>query len=72
MYGTFPSFFKIPVTLELIRCVETGTFPLTPTVVIGHVSNTRRPTRRFDEGMKPLDNRQRLLQCYEAFKKFEV
>jgi hypothetical protein len=67
-----PSFFKIPVTHELTRCVEYGTFPLTPTVVIGHVPDIPRPNRRFSEGMKPLDNRRAILQCYEAFKKFIV
>lgn len=72
MVGTSPSFFKIPVTHELTRCVEYGTFPLTTTVVIGHVPDIPRPNRRFSEGMKPLDNRRAILQCYEAFKKFIV
>ena len=27
-----------------------------------------RPTRRYNEGMKPLDNRRIVLACYEAFK----
>ncbi|PBK67270.1 hypothetical protein ARMSODRAFT_889451 [Armillaria solidipes] len=72
MVGTSPSFFKIPVTQELTRCVESGQFPHTPTIITGHVPDIPRPNRRFSEGMKPLDNRRAILQCYEAFKKFVV
>ncbi|KAK0464768.1 uncharacterized protein EV420DRAFT_1062917 [Desarmillaria tabescens] len=70
MVGTHPSFFKIPVTQELTRCVESGQFPPAPTIVPGHVPDLPRPNHRFSEGMKPLDNRRAILQCYEAFKKF--
>ncbi|KAK2459785.1 hypothetical protein APHAL10511_008217 [Amanita phalloides] len=72
MVGTSPSFFKVPVTRELTECVETGTFPPTPTIVTGHVPNIPRPDRRLSEGMKPLNNRRAILQCYEALKKFVV
>ncbi|PBK95740.1 hypothetical protein ARMGADRAFT_1052919 [Armillaria gallica] len=68
MVGTSPNFFKIPVTRELTRCVESGQFPPTLTIVTGHVLDIPRPNRRFSEGMKPLDNRRAILQCYEAFK----
>jgi len=44
MAGTSSSFFKIPVTHELTQCVEYGTFPPTPTVVIGHVPVIPRPS----------------------------
>ncbi|KAJ3511791.1 hypothetical protein NLJ89_g3891 [Agrocybe chaxingu] len=74
MHGTSPSFFKIPLTLELIRCVERGQPPPagTPTIVAGHVPEIPRPHRRFSEGMRPLDNRQAFLECYEGFKRFVV
>ncbi|KAH9475528.1 hypothetical protein JR316_0012643 [Psilocybe cubensis] len=70
MVGTSPSFFKIPVTQELTRCVAQGQYPPTLTIVTGHVPDIPRPSRRFSEGIKPLDNRRGILQCYEAFKKF--
>ncbi|PCH33417.1 hypothetical protein WOLCODRAFT_111788 [Wolfiporia cocos MD-104 SS10] len=70
--GTSPSFFKIPVTRELARCVESGQFPHTPTIVTGHVPDIPHPKRRFSEGMRLLDNRRAILQCYEAFKKFVI
>jgi len=68
--GTSPSFFKIPVTQELVQSVGRGQYPSTPTIITGHVPDIPRPNRRFSEGMKPLDNRRAILQCYEAFKKF--
>ncbi|KAF9487797.1 hypothetical protein BDN71DRAFT_578874 [Pleurotus eryngii] len=72
MVGTAPSFFKIPVTEQLSECVAQGQYPPTPTIVTGHVPDLPRPNRRFSEGMKPLDNRRVILQCYEAFKQFVV
>jgi hypothetical protein len=36
------------------------------------VPNIPRPSRRFSEGMKPLDSRRAVLECYEAFKRFVV
>ncbi|KAF9059108.1 hypothetical protein BDP27DRAFT_1342072 [Rhodocollybia butyracea] len=72
MAGTFPTFFKIHVTQELNSGVMTGTLPDAPTVVIGHVPVIPRPNRKLSEGMKCLDNRLAILQCYEAFKQFIV
>ncbi|KAF9061377.1 hypothetical protein BDP27DRAFT_1488558 [Rhodocollybia butyracea] len=72
MAGTFPTFFKIHVTQELNSGVMTGTLPDAPTVVTGHVPVIPRPNRKLSEGMKCLDNRLAILQCYEAFKQFIV
>ncbi|OBZ76165.1 hypothetical protein A0H81_03373 [Grifola frondosa] len=70
--GTFPSFFKIPITKELAECVQRGMYPENPTVVLGHVPDIPRPHRKWSEGMIPLDNRRIILQCFEAFKQFVV
>jgi len=70
MLGTAPSFFKIPVTQELISAVELGEYPSTPTVVTMHVPDIPRPSCRVAEGMMPLDNRQVIFACFEAFKQF--
>ncbi|KAF8527400.1 hypothetical protein BU17DRAFT_39503 [Hysterangium stoloniferum] len=67
MEGTFPRFYKIEVTADLDMCVRGGTYPATRTIVERHTP--RVPSRRSD-GMKPLDNRILILQCYEAFKQF--
>ncbi|KAJ7648246.1 hypothetical protein DFH06DRAFT_997333 [Mycena polygramma] len=68
--GTSPTFYKVPLTEELVRCVERGKYPHTPTIVAVHIPDLPRPHRRRLEGMKPLDNRQIILECYEAFKAF--
>ena len=72
MIGTAPVFYKIRVTKELSDAVIYGTFPKTTTVVYFHVPPVPRPYGRLSEGMKPLDNRRIVLQCYEAFKQFLV
>lgn len=72
MLGTAPSFFKIPVTEELSHNVAHGENPTAPTIVTGYIPNMPRPKHRIYEGMKPLDNRHVILQCFEAFKKFVV
>ncbi|KAJ6457561.1 hypothetical protein C8R47DRAFT_1060040 [Mycena vitilis] len=66
--GTSQTFYKIPVTEELVRCVEHGEYPNGPTIVAVHIPDLPRPHRRRVEGMKPLDNRRIILECSEAFK----
>jgi len=70
MLGTAPTFFKIPVTLDLVSAVELGQYPATPTVVTMHVPDVPRPSCRIAEGMEPLDNREVIFACFEAFKQF--
>ncbi|KAF9552488.1 hypothetical protein CPC08DRAFT_714597 [Agrocybe pediades] len=68
MAGTWPTFFKIPVTEELVTHVRHGTYPPTPTIVTFCHPPLPGPARHRSEGMKPLDNRRQILKCYEAFK----
>ncbi|TFK23489.1 hypothetical protein FA15DRAFT_462456 [Coprinopsis marcescibilis] len=68
MAGTVPTFFKIPVTQELVTHVRHGTYPPTPTIAAYCFPPVPRPARRRSDGMKPLDNRRQTLSCYEAFK----
>ncbi|KAJ7704344.1 hypothetical protein B0H17DRAFT_1224328 [Mycena rosella] len=70
LVGTSPTFYKVPLTEEFVRCVERGEYPNTPTIVAAHLPDLPRPHRRWGEGMKPLDNRHIILKCYEAFKAF--
>jgi hypothetical protein len=69
MTRTSPTFFKIPVTAELDRGIH---YPANPTIVLTHFPDLSRPELRLSEGMKPLDNRRAILQCYEAFKRFII
>lgn len=68
MEGTSPIFFKIPVTEELSTHVRHGTYPLTPTTVTFCFPPVPQLPNRRSDGMKPLDSRREILQCYEAFK----
>ena len=68
MTGTSPTFFKIPITSELMEAVRLGQYPPTPTVVMMHLPEVRRPARRLSEGMRPLDSRGKILACFQAFK----
>jgi len=70
MFGTSPTFFRIPITDDLARAVRGGICPENETVVLVHMPEVPRPHRRLSEGMRPLDNRRVFLQCYEAFKRF--
>jgi len=64
MDGSMPTFYKIPVTPELIRAVESGERPDEETVVHAYRPEVPRP----EEGMGPLDNRRIILSCFEAFR----
>jgi hypothetical protein len=66
MDGTMPTFYKIPITPELVTAVESGEQPDQETVV--HVYRPEVP--RPEEGMRPLDNRSIIFSCFEAFRKF--
>ncbi|KAH7903506.1 hypothetical protein BJ138DRAFT_1168048 [Hygrophoropsis aurantiaca] len=68
--GSSPTFLKVPVTAELADCVGRGVYPITPTVVSVHEPEIPRPSQRIVEGMRPLDNRHIVFQCYEAFRQF--
>ncbi|KAF9483571.1 hypothetical protein BDN70DRAFT_291086 [Pholiota conissans] len=68
MVLTSPSFFKIPITQELVRGIESGQPTSTPTTVIGFVPEVPHSNRKKD-GMRPLDNRRIIFQCFEALKK---
>jgi hypothetical protein len=67
MVGTWPAFFKIPVTQTLSTHVHHGTYPPKETCVTYCYPPIPCPSKH-SEGMKPLDNRHEILKCYEAFK----
>ena len=68
MVGTSPIFFKIPITQTLTTHIGHGTYPPEETRVTFCYPPVPRPGHRYNEGMKPLDNRQEILKCFEAFK----
>ncbi|KAH9828701.1 uncharacterized protein C8Q71DRAFT_457732 [Rhodofomes roseus] len=71
MKGTMPTFYRIPITLDLVRAVQMGEYPARETVVFAHVPAVPRPARRYIEGMTPLDNRAVVLACFEEIKHWQ-
>ncbi|KAF8336765.1 hypothetical protein F5887DRAFT_1138275 [Amanita rubescens] len=68
MTGTMPTFYEIPITLDLVHSVRHGKYSYQPTEVLAYYVPVTRQNRRWTEGMKPLGNRHNILSCYEAFK----
>jgi len=67
MVGTFPRFYLVPVTKELSDCVIDAQYPPNITTILSYIPKI---PRRVSDGMKPIENRKKILQCFEAFKKF--
>jgi hypothetical protein len=65
MSGTRPTFYLVPVTLELSNAVAMAQYPSSETVVSKCVTVV---TRRASEGMKDTQYRQLALQRLLAFK----
>ena len=63
---TMPTFYKIPITPELVAAVESGKRPEEETIVHAYCPEVPRP----EEGIRPLDNRFIILSCFEAFRRF--
>lgn len=70
MFGSAPTFYKIPVTSELTRAIANGQFPQHETVISMHIPAVQRYNQRLQEGLDPLDNRRPTFRCFEAFKKY--
>ncbi|KAK7688336.1 hypothetical protein QCA50_008708 [Cerrena zonata] len=70
MYGSAPTFYKIPVTSELTKAIAAGEFPQHETIIPMHIPVVPRRDRRLQEGMDPLENRRPTFRCFEALKKF--
>lgn len=68
MIGTYPTFYKVTVTEELSAAVRHGQYPNYTTFV--ERFDPLIGTRRYSYGMKPLENRKRILKCFEAFRQF--
>jgi hypothetical protein len=64
MVDTSPVFFK-PRLCQLIFAMDLSSRGNSVTFCYPPVPH---PTRRRSEGMKPLDNKRKILRCYEAFK----
>ncbi len=68
MSHSSPKFYKIKVTEELDYALRHGLYPPTTTFVYRHTP--RLPLCGLGYGMRTLENRKVMLQCFEAFKRF--
>ena len=65
MVGTYPKFYLVPVTMGLSDCVSEGSPPFQRTIVLRHI-----PMVSIRESMVLLEDRKKIIQCFEAFRKF--
>ncbi|KIJ31389.1 hypothetical protein M422DRAFT_185989 [Sphaerobolus stellatus SS14] len=70
MFGTAPTFYKLPITTALLDSIMTAQFPLRQTIVHKLVPPVPNMAQFLENGMRPLENRRVILQCFEAFKQF--
>jgi hypothetical protein len=72
MSGTAPTFYKIPVTEELVDAITCAQHPPNQTVIDKLVPPVPRLHSYMSDGMIPLENRRIVIQCLEAFKQVRV
>jgi hypothetical protein len=72
LIGTYPIFYKIPVSITLLTAIQECQYPEQETVVnyYAPVLPEHLDGEGYYQGMKPVGNRNVLLSCYEAFKQF--
>jgi len=68
MIGTAPIFYRIPVTTALLQALATASYPQEETTVLKFIPPVPNQNRYRIDGMRSLDNRHIILQCFEAFK----
>ncbi|KAG7085783.1 hypothetical protein E1B28_003324 [Marasmius oreades] len=67
IFSTVPTFYKIPITSDLLRSIMTGQSPPSATrcyKLVASFPNT------YQYGKRPLENGRVALQCFEALKLF--
>ncbi|KAK0209267.1 hypothetical protein DFS33DRAFT_1451965 [Desarmillaria ectypa] len=68
--GTVPTFYKIPVTADLLHSITTAQFSPQKIVVHKLIPPVPNIAKLSENGMRPLENRRIILQYHEAFKQF--
>ena len=72
MVGTAPTFYSINVTEKLLDCISEGTYPSEETMVLKYIPPVPKPELYLPLGIRPLENRRIIFQCFEAFKSLIV
>ena len=68
MVGTAPYFYRVLITDALLTAVETASFPDEETVIFRFIPPVPDMDSYVSDGMRPLENRHIVFQCFEAFK----
>jgi hypothetical protein len=71
--GTSPTFYKIPISDNLVTAVERGQYPKQETVILAHRPAVLPRATEYSycyRAMMPSDVRRAILSCFEAFKRF--
>ncbi|KAF8217823.1 hypothetical protein K438DRAFT_1952684 [Mycena galopus ATCC 62051] len=64
------TFYKIPISFELVTAISRGDYPANTTVVSKFIPPVPNPAKYNAQGMVPLENRRIIFQCLAAFKQF--
>ncbi|KAJ7769118.1 hypothetical protein DFH07DRAFT_290430 [Mycena maculata] len=70
--GTALTFYKIPISEDLLDAISRAQYPTAPTVVHKLVPPVPNLHKYLSEGMVSLDNRRIVFQCLEAFRQFVI
>jgi len=68
MVGSAPYFYRVRLTEALLTAVATASFPNEETVVLKFIPPVPDLNSYVSDGMRPLENRRIVFQCFEAFK----
>ncbi|KAF8183451.1 hypothetical protein BJ912DRAFT_1120472 [Pholiota molesta] len=68
MIGTAPIFYRLLVAASLLDDLVSSTYPAEKTVVLRYIPSVPNQVQYQYEGMRPLDNRRVVFQCFEALK----
>ncbi|KAF8527577.1 hypothetical protein BU17DRAFT_5836, partial [Hysterangium stoloniferum] len=60
--------YKIPVIDNLISAIHRGAFPPETTIVLRLVPPVVDAAKKLTDGMRRLESRRIIMQCFEAFK----
>lgn len=68
MYGTAPVFYRVPVTQAFMDALASNQYPADQMLVHRFVPPVPNQHSYKEQGMRPLNNREIILQCLGAFK----
>ncbi|KAK0234600.1 hypothetical protein EDD85DRAFT_88307 [Armillaria nabsnona] len=68
MIGAVPFFYRIPVTAELVRCIETAAYPSQATIAQRFIPPVPDQALYMEDGLVSFENQRIVMQRFEAFK----